>query len=55
MLKCMKCPYHLGIIKCPVSPCPVCKASGRKINPFSQVKKAVKTEDKNEQCNVSKK
>lgn len=36
MLKCLKCPYKLGLIKCPVSPCPQCKESKSKKPPFPE-------------------
>ncbi len=35
-LKCLKCPYKLGIIKCPVSPCPQCLESKSKKHPFPE-------------------
>lgn len=34
MKKCKACPYHLGLIKCPISPCPQCMTSGSKKHPF---------------------
>ena len=36
MLKCMKCPYKLGLIKCPVNPCPQCISSKSKKPPFPE-------------------
>lgn len=33
-LKCRKCPYKLGEVKCKTNPCPECIASGRKKPPF---------------------
>ena len=36
MLKCLKCPYCLGTIKCVTNPCPQCKASKSKKPPFSE-------------------
>lgn len=27
-MQCRKCLYHLGVIKCIVSPCPMCKVYG---------------------------
>lgn len=35
-LKCRKCPYKLGVIKCIKTPCPECRSSGGKIHPFSE-------------------
>ncbi len=32
--KCRTCPYYLGQIRCVVSPCRACIASGRKTHPF---------------------
>ena len=37
-IKCLKCPYYLGKIKCIVSPCEECILSGRKTHPFEQFK-----------------
>lgn len=37
MLKCLKCPYKLGLIKCVTSPCAECKASKIKKPPFPEV------------------
>lgn len=34
LVKCIKCPYKLGEVKCKTSPCPECIASGRKKPPF---------------------
>lgn len=36
MLKCLKCPYKLGLVKCIKSPCPECKASKSKRPPFPE-------------------
>ncbi len=36
MLKCLKCPYKLGLIKCMTDPCPECKASKSKKPPFPE-------------------
>ena len=44
MLKCLKCPYKLGLIKCVQNPCPECKASKSKKHPFPE---AEIKEDKN--------
>lgn len=44
MLKCLKCLYKLGLIKCVQNPCPECKASKNKTPPFPEAK--IK-EDKN--------
>ena len=35
MLKCMKCPYKLGLIKCITNSCTECKASKSKKTPIS--------------------
>ena len=45
MLKCLKCPYRLGLIKCVTNPCPKCKESKRKKHPFPE---AEIKENKNE-------
>lgn len=34
MLKCLTCPYKLGIIKCIKNPCIECRQSGQKTHPF---------------------
>lgn len=44
MLKCLKCPYKLGLIKCVSNPCPHFKESKSKIHPFPETE--IK-EDKN--------
>ena len=36
MLKCLKCPYKLGLVKCIKSPCPECKANKSKKHPFPE-------------------
>lgn len=36
-LKCRKCPYKLGEVKCKTNPCPECIASGRKKTAFSVI------------------
>lgn len=41
-LKCLKCPYYLGEVKCNVSPCPQCLESKSKKHPFPEFE--VKTE-----------
>lgn len=33
-MKCIKCPYYLGQIKCIVSPCKECISNGRKTHPY---------------------
>lgn len=35
-LKCMKCPYYQGLIKCIKNPCTECIFSKRKIHPFTE-------------------
>ena len=37
-LKCIRCPYHLGYIKCVRDPCIECMQSGRKTHPFGNFK-----------------
>ena len=27
---CSDCPYHLGVVYCVVSPCPLCRKTGRR-------------------------
>lgn len=44
MLKCLKCPYKLGLIKCVTDPCLECKESKSKKPPFPE---AEIKEDKN--------
>lgn len=44
MLKCLKCPYKLGLIKCVLDPCQEYKASKSKKHPFPE---AEMKEDKN--------
>lgn len=44
MLKCLKCPYKLGLIKSVIDPCYECKASKSKKPPFP---KGEIKEDKN--------
>ncbi len=36
-IKCIKCPYYLGQIKCIVSPCKECISSGRITHPFDSL------------------
>lgn len=36
-IKCMKCPYYLGIIKCIISPCTECILLKRKKHPFTEM------------------
>ena len=36
-LKCIRCPYHLGLIKCVRDPCRECMESKRKTHPFQHV------------------
>lgn len=36
MIKCLKCPYKLGMVKCTRNPCPACRESGRKNHPFPE-------------------
>ncbi|MBR3046163.1 MAG: hypothetical protein IKH27_12485 [Oscillospiraceae bacterium] len=43
-LKCLKCPYYLGQIKCIVSPCRECIMSKRKTHPFVHLKSERKSE-----------
>ena len=38
MPKCKDCPYKLGVVKCVVSPCIDCIASGSKVHPFKDTK-----------------
>lgn len=45
--KCKTCPYHLGFIKCIVSPCKECLFLNLKCNPFENKDKK-KLDDKNE-------
>ena len=33
-LKCLKCPYYLGIVKCVKSPCVECLLTQKKEHPF---------------------
>ena len=35
-LKCKKCPYKIGLIKCIENPCPECRKAGRKSPPFPE-------------------
>jgi len=42
LIKCLKCPYNLGFIKCIVSPCPECLLSKRKKHPFMVPEKNIK-------------
>lgn len=44
MLKCLKCPYKLGLIKCVTDPCLECKERKSKKPPFPE---AEIKEDKN--------
>ena len=37
MIKCLKCPYKLGLVKCLIDPCPQCKESKCKKPPFPEV------------------
>lgn len=47
MLKCLKCPYKLGLIKCTSNPCPECKASKSKKHPFPEAEiKGIEIESK---------
>ena len=34
-MQCRKCLYHLGVIKCIVSPCPMCKVYGGSNSPIT--------------------
>ena len=36
-LKCTKCPYYHGLIKCIKSPCTECIISKRKTHPFTKM------------------
>lgn len=40
-LKCLKCPYYLGLIKCIVNPCIDCVLTGQKTSPFEFVRRVV--------------
>ena len=47
MLKCLKCPYKLGLIRCVQNPCLECKASKSKKHPFPEAEiKEIKSERK---------
>ena len=39
-VKCLKCPYYLGIMKCVKSPCKECLLSNRKNHPFEEMIKS---------------
>lgn len=36
-LKCIRCPYHLGYIKCVRDPCAECMKSKRRTHPFQDL------------------
>ena len=50
-MKCLNCPYRLGLVKCVRTPCIECMREGRKTHPFqnfdetnSEVNKKVKND-----------
>ena len=36
MMKCLTCPYRLGLIKCVTDPCPQCRTSKSRKHPFPE-------------------
>ena len=45
-IKCVKCTYYLGKIKCVTDPCIECVSSNRKKNPFTDKEKLVTVKEK---------
>lgn len=46
MLKCLKCPYKLGLIKCVTDPCLECKERKSKKPPFPETEIKSKLKEK---------